>query len=474
VLASPFVSTEELFLLKKLSQAVGVSSLDTRLRYSQEQPAQTKGAAWLGLPIAQVSTLDFVLVVGSFLRREHPLLTARVRDAANRGANIASIYPAKDDWHLKLAHQLLVRPSEMPAVLSALAFHVAKQKNLEMPGWAADNLLFAEMLESLTKDLVQSEKGVIWLGAQAYLHTDAKSIHQMAAWITQYTGLTLGFLPDAANRVGAQVLGYEVGVPALKRHVDRVDQALDLVVLWNIEPRRDVSHVAQMARLTQSAQFVVATAMYKTQLEQMDVDLILPVVPFTETPGSFINFEGRLQAFEAVVPPLGDAKEGWRLLQMLATMLNQDRFDYRSIDDVRADVVKSYADLPACIDNEPLSADVALIGSSSAEFERLAEVGIYATDPIVRRSASLQQTKQAQLGRAFVNQNTVNRYALKVGAMMRVVHRGAVDVANSSSVIVPCGLDNSLMDGVVRLALNQDASETLSGFSDAVDIVAVS
>lgn len=471
VLASSFVSTEELFLLKKLAQAVGISNLDTRLRYSQEQPAQTKGAAWLGLPISDVSTLDFVLVVGSFLRREHPLLAARVRDAANRGATIASIYPAKDDWHLKLTHQLLARPSEMPVVLSALVFHVAKQKNLAIPSWAADNLLFAEVLESLTEDLVQSEKGVIWLGAQAYLHSDAKTIHQMAAWITQHTGLTLGFLPDSANRVGAQVLGYELGAPALKQ---QVDQALDLLVLWNVEPRRDVNHVAQMARLTQSAEFVVATAMYQTQLEQMDVDLILPVVPFTETPGSFINFEGRLQAFEAVVPPLGEAKEAWRLLRRLATMLSLENFDYQSIDDVRADVVKAYSDLPACLNNEPLSADVAPIAPSPAEFERLAEVGTYATDPIVRRAASLQQTKQAQLGRAFVNQNTVNRYSLKVGAMMRVVHRGAVDVANNSSVIVPCGLDNSLMDGVVRLALNQDASETLSGFSDAIDIVAVS
>jgi NADH-quinone oxidoreductase subunit G len=468
LLVNPTATQEELFLLKKLVQHLGFEKVESRLR--EPSPIKTKGVPWLGTTIESIEQLDFVLVVGGFLRRDFPLLTARLRQAVKRGAKVASIYPAKDDWHMPLAHQIAVKPSQLSAVLSAIAFHVAQQKSLPMPVWAKDHPVWSADILSLTKALLTEGKKALWLGHLVTQHQKAQQIHAIASWLSEQTGMVLGVLPDAANSVGAHWLGFTSNEPVMAVSDNAKKELLgtDFLFLWNVESR-DFSQGSCFVDEVNNAKFVLATALYKSQVDNLKVDVVLPIVPFTETPGTFVNLEGVSQSFEAVVPPLAQAKEGWKVLRVLGTLLNVYGTSYDSIDEIRDDLNKYLKTLPIRLDNrsdiEPTDEE----NSPKDSIERLAEVGIYSTDAIVRRAVSLQKTPQAKLDKVLMNTSTLTQQGLQEGSQVKVLSERDRD-----GVILSCAVDDKLMDGVVRIALAHFATEKVTGGSGLIELVKVS
>ena len=79
---------------------------------------------------------------------------------------------------------------------------------------------------------------------------------------------------------------------------------------------------------------VVTLSPFKANLAISDV--LLPIAPFTETSGSFVNAEGRVQGFHAVVKPLGETRPAWKVLRVLANLLGVPGFDFESSTDVLA------------------------------------------------------------------------------------------------------------------------------------------
>src|SRR3954467_12483568 len=289
ILASPHSTLEELFLASKLGAA------DFRLRHSDfSADGKREGIPWLGMPITELATLDRVLVVGSFLRKDHPLIAHRLRQAAKRGTQIHMLHSVDDDWLMKIASKKIVPPSEIVAALSS----------------------FAGMLK-------EGKNAAVLLGNFAQQHPQAAQIHAAA----QALGVKVGFLGEAANSVG----GYVAGLPTAP--VDSI-LAKKAFVLLNVEPELDCADAHAATAALRRAQFVISLSAYKTGLDYAHV--LLPIAPFTETAGSFVSTEGRLQSFRATVNPLGEARPGWKVLRVLGTMLGRPGFELDDVEEVRA------------------------------------------------------------------------------------------------------------------------------------------
>ena len=391
MLGSAHSTVEELFLLKQLAQALGTANVDFRLRQSDFSGASA-GAPWLGMPLADLSTLDSAFVIGSFLRRDHPLMAARLRQAARSGAKLHLLHATGDNSLIPTAKTIVAAPSAWVDTLAGIAAAVAQAHNVALPQGAAGVEATAAAQE-IAASLAGGEKRAVLIGNSAVQHPEFSRIHALAQWIAEQTGATLGFLTEAANTVGAHLVGALPGAQGLN-----VRQAFDEprkgYVLLNFEPEFDTANPAQALAALRQAETVVVMSPFKTGLDYADV--LLPISPFTETAGAFVNAQGTLQAFSGVVRPLGETRPGWKVLRVLGNVLGLPGFEYDSVEDVRA------AALPQGVDASRLNnrTDAALSRGAQAAgaLERIADVPIYHADALVRRAPSLHLTAASRTG----------------------------------------------------------------------------
>jgi NADH-quinone oxidoreductase subunit G len=113
----------------------------------------------------------------------------------------------------------------------------------------------------------------------------------------------------------------------------------------------------------------------------------LPVSPFSETSGTFVNAEGRVQSFHAVVKPLAETRPAWKVLRVLGNLLGLEAFDFETSQDVLARINT----LPFKLDNSVAPHEVI---AAPLDVEPVV-ASIYQLDGLVRRSPSLQMTADA-------------------------------------------------------------------------------
>jgi len=385
LLASPHSTVEELALAGALVRGLGSSNIDSRLRAADFGNAAADGEArWLGLPIAALSDLQRVLVVGSNLRKDHPLFAQRIRQAARRGAQVNALNESVQDWALPVANTLLADATGWTQALAGVAAAVAECKSVAAPVAAQAD----DQARAIAASLLGGDKKAVLLGNAAAHHAQAASLLALAQWIAQETGASFGYLTEAANTVGAQLvraLPSQGGLNAAQMLAGGVKAAL----LLNVEPGADTAVDGQALA---KAEMVVTLSPFKTNLDISDV--LLPIAPFSETSGSFVNAEGRLQSFHAVVKPLGETRPAWKVLRVLGNLLGLGGFAQESSQDMLAQV------LPGVAHGEFVSA-ARLSNRTSAAIDTATAAAkpcvasIYQLDALVRRAGSLQLTADA-------------------------------------------------------------------------------
>lgn len=405
LLASPHSTVEELWLATQLVRALGSGNIDYRLRHAEF--ADPKGKVrWLGMPIAELSALDRVLVIGSNLRKDHPLFAQRIRQAARCGAQVCALADAAPDWAMPVHAVLQTDSRSWTQALAAIAVAVAVEKGVPLPAiqqagseadWAAEQLEeLASVASTIAHALLTGASKAVLLGNAAAHHPQASSLLALAQWIAEQTGARVGYLTEAANTVGAQYVGALPQAGGLNAR-QMTEGALKAAVLLHVEPQWDCAAGEAALQGLQSAQTVITLSPFKTNLDISDV--LLPISPFSETSGSFVNAEGRLQSFHAVVKPLADTRPGWKVLCALARMLDAPNLDFDNSQQVLARA------LPGVLSGnfvhaERLSnqtdADMAVALAS----ERPVCASIYQLDALVRRAPALQATRD---GRAAGN-----------------------------------------------------------------------
>ncbi|MEY3061506.1 MAG: NADH-quinone oxidoreductase chain 3 [Pseudomonadota bacterium] len=382
-LVSPHSTLEELHLASTLVRSLGSDNIDYRLRNAEF--AKAEGVRYLGTSIASLTQLQRVLVVGSNLRKDHPLFAQRIRQAQRHGAQVNAItskalFNAADAWAMPVAHADVQEASAWAQSLANVAAAVAAEKGVSAP---AQGQATPEA-QAIAKSLLGGERKAVLLGNAAAHHANASSLLSLAKWIADQTGATYGYLTEAANTVGAQWAKAEPQTGGLNA-AQMLAGGLKAVLLLNTEPVEDAAAGAKAVAALAAMQMVVTLSPFKTNMSFSDV--LLPIAPFTETSGSFVNAEGRLQSFHAVVKPLAETRPAWKVLRVLANMLGLPQLAFETSQDV----LKQIADTPLNLSNE-CSSEVRLAGNSDAP----CVASIYQLDSLVRRAPSLQLTADAR------------------------------------------------------------------------------
>jgi NADH-quinone oxidoreductase subunit G len=387
-LVSPHSTVEELFLAQKLVRSLGSENVDYRLRNAEF--AAFEGVRWLGTSIASLSTLQRALFVGTNLRKEHPLFALRVRGAVRTGAQVSVIHDRDNDWAMTITSKAIVPAGQWVQQLADLATAIGEQKGEKSPlqGNAT------EAAKAAAASLLSGERKAIFLGNAAAHHPSATSLLALAQWIGEQTGASVGFLTEAANTVGAQLVKAYPGEGGLNAG-QMLAGGLQALILLNNEPRFDSAAGERAAALGQGKGMVITLSPFKANLDISDV--LLPIAPWTETPGTFVNAEGRVQGFHAVVKPLGEARPAWKVLRVLGNMLGLQGFEYESSQEVLADARGANDAQQPMVQGDLLTnrtKKAAWLGDTNAHPVTAA---IYQLDGIVRRAPSLQLTADARV-----------------------------------------------------------------------------
>jgi len=438
-LGSAHSTVEELHLLAKLVRGLGSQSVDFRSRHADFANTAPAGRArWLGLPIASLSTLDAALVVGSFLRKDHPLFAQRIRQAARHGARVYSLSASREDWAMPLAGHLAALPSAWHGALAEVAAAVAAAKGVAAPVEAQPG----EAAQAIAAALVAGEHKAVLLGNAAAQHPQASALLALAQWIGQQTGAAVGYLGEAANTVGAQLVGALPGEGGLNAG-QMLSQPMKALIALNLEPVLDAADAAAARAALSGSGLVVALSPFQDAMADV-ADVMLPIAPFTETAGSFVNAEGRLQSFQGVVRPLGDTRPAWKVLRVLGNLLGLPGFDQDSAEAVRAEAIGDVATIASRLDNTPAAASGTPVARQGA-LERVADVPIYATDSLVRRSAPLQRSADARVPRVGLPSSLWRQLGLAKGDKVMVAQ-------GQGAVVLAAREEPWLADGAVRVA----------------------
>lgn len=386
-LVSPHATVEEAHLASALVRGLGSQSVDHRLRHAQH-PVQTQ-VRWLGRTIESLSQLERVWVVGSNLRKDHPLFAQRIRQATKRGAQVHALVAAEVDWALPTTANV-VDAQDWVEAMARVASAVAELNGVSAPVAVARDAA----AEIVARSLLSGDQKAILLGNAAAHHEKAGSLLALANWIGSQVGATVGYLTEAANTVGAQLVKALPGVSGLNA-AQMLDGQAKALILLGVEPGLDTRGGQSAVDGVAKSQMVVTLSPFKTNLACSDV--LLPISPFSETSGSFVNAEGRLQSFHAVVKPLGDTRPAWKVLRALGEMLGISGFNHDSSEQV----LKSA--LPGVPVGEKVPAN--LLSNVTDEGIDLAPArqapcvaSIYQLDALVRRSSVLQATADGRAG----------------------------------------------------------------------------
>ena len=467
-LISPHATLEEMALAARLTRALGSDNIDFRLRQTDFRgDGQGAGSPWLGMPVAELDTLQRVLVIGSFLSKDHPLIAHRLRQAAKKGAEIAVLHSVADDSRVPVAHSLVVAPSLLPSALAQIVVAAAQSAGKPVPATLA-GIEPATAAQTIAASLLSGERKAILLGNYAEQHLEASQLLALAQALAEIVGAKLGCLTEAANSVGGYlagalpVSGESAGLNAREMLTD----ARKAYIVLGAEPEFDCANPVAARAALESSELAIVLSPFRHGMQYADA--LLPISPFTETAGTFVNCEGRSQAFGGVVAPLGETRPAWKVLRVLGSMLELPGFAFDSIDDVRA-TLPAAADIATRLMNgtrvaiaDPTSAASAAIAAPAPTgLERVADVPIHFADPLARRAASLQQTADAKPPKAWMNVSVLAQLGIVDGAHVKIRQ-------GRGEAVLTAALDSRVPAGVVRIAAAHASTCGLEGLSGPI------
>jgi len=442
LLASAQSTLEELFLAQRLMRGLGSENVDFRLRqHDFSADGKRKGIPWLGMKVAEIASLDRVLIIGSFLRKDQPLLANRFRQAARRGQQVNVVHVSDDELLINLKGKVIASPSRLASALAEIVVALAEIKQVPAPALLVGTVTAGAAAREIASSLAGGRNVGVFLGSVAEQHPQASVIHALALEIARLVSARLGFLGTGANGIGGYLAKCLPGAAGGLNARTMLELPRKAYVLLNLEPELDCHDPATAMRAMRDAQCVIALTPYKS-LAMEYAQVLLPITPFSETAGSFVNLEGRLQGFNPAVVPRGEARPGWKVLRVLAESLGVSDVGFDTSEAVR-DAACRADEIGAMLDNGLDGGDVALV-SRPYPLERIADVPIYFSDGIVRRADSLQRTRDARTPRALICAETARRLGFASGESVRVRQSGGESV-------VELQITGSVPENCVRL-----------------------
>ncbi len=448
-LAAPGSTLEEFYLLQKLARALGSGNVDHRLRQTDFRDDDRLPAfPWLGQPLADLERCKAVLLVGANPRKDQPLLNLRLRKAALKGATVMAVNPVDYSFNYHLGPKVVVSPAAMARALAGIVIALAGLANADVPVEVRE-LLGGERPSAtestIAETLFRGETAAVLLGSYAAAHPQAATLRALAELIADLSSAKLGHLPEA-NSAGARIAGCVPQTGAGRDASDMLRTPLKGYLLLGVEPELDCLDGAVARAAMEAAEFVVMLTTFRPSIYASGAvqyaHAWLPLTPFTETAGTFVNAEGRAQSFDEASPPLAESRPGWKILRMLGTLLGLSGFEYSRIDSVRRDIpavpqpsarLKSWR-LPKGSENPPARGTLA----------RIVEVPMYRVDALVRRAPSLAATADNPPPAAHLNAAEAGRLGVASGDTARVT-------TPTGQAQLPVVVDARVPDGCVLI-----------------------
>jgi NADH-quinone oxidoreductase subunit G len=446
-LASPNATLEEFYLLQKMLRNLGCANIDHRLR--QVDFRDQENMPTLGMSLLDLDECDTILLIGSNLQKEQPMASLRVRKAALKGANIMAINMMDYDFHFKVTAKKIVAPHDFASAVASIA----------------DGDAIGDLLKS-------GKKICILMGAQALNHPQASEIRVLVKNIAEKIGATFGSLTEGANATGAWLAG------AVPHAGNNTEAGLDAQAMWNkprkgylllnVEPDLDCANPVAATNALDQADFVVALAMFKNSVLEQYANVILPIAPFTETSGTFVNVEGKWQSFTGVATPLGESRPAWKVLRVLGNFLHCDGFEYASSDAVRDELKASISDFSfSKSENTTINHHSFKKADGKELLSRIGEIAVYSGDSLVRRAKALQATQsivEPHLAAVHMHSLTAEKMQIKEMEPILVKQEG------DGRARLPVIFNNRVPENAVFIAGGIPAASGLSQLFGSVEI----
>jgi len=453
-LVSPSATIEEMYLLQKLVRGLGSSNIDHRLHQIDFSAQENDPSLpWLGDAIASLDNTNAALLIGSYLRKEQPIINHRLRTAARGGADVMVVNPVDYEFNYPLKEKIIASLAGMEHALAAIA-----KASIALSGKDAPKdltaLIASATVEAPHKNIAETlsagKQSTVLLGTLSTLHPAYSTLRALASVIAEHTGASLGYLSAGANGAGAVIAGAQPhrGVAAVAQStaglsaVSMMDQALDAYILQGVEPELDCANAASSLKALKSS-FVVSLTPFVSDAMKGYADVLLPVSAHTETSGTFVNVEGNWQSFTGSVPPKGEARPAWKVLRVLGNLFKQAGFDYVSSDEVRDELASAAAALKPS--NEMSWNCPHKLSALETGVTRIADLPGYAVDSIVRRAASLQSADDRSIAIAYLSAETAADNGLQDAAAVSVTQSGV-------TITVPLSIDERVAKGCLLLA----------------------
>jgi len=461
VLVSPQSSIEEGLLAKQISSTLKSPHIDHRIRQS-DFSIKHQGSPWLGGRIDEIGHFDQYLLIGSNIRNEQPLLASRIRKAVNHGANLFIVNTINADPLMTVSEKMIQAPHKLPYALAKILKSMTEIKGIlkkdikfikaDIEKVKTDKTSDA-IAEHLMKNVLAGKKNntSLLLGQAAQEHPDYATIYQLAFEISKLSQATFALLPSYANSVGLHAINVLPEKDGLNART-MLEKKLKAYILLNIEPQLDASNAQLMKNAIVSSDFTVALTSYNSKYLE-NVDVLLPISPFTESSGTIVNIEGRVQSYTAVTQPLGQSRPAWKVLRVLANHLDLKGFDYESSLDVKEARIKSNVQfISKELSNEiDITSDYKIRNTKPKQFSRIGEIHQYLIDPIVRRAPSLQTAIQKSKAHAKLHPLEMKTLRLKANDKIKVMQGNQwaslmviEDISiPEGSIYIPSGIDET-------------------------------
>jgi len=462
-LASPHSTLEELFLLQKLVRGIGSGNVDFRPRRRDfSADGKYAGIPWMGMRIADIPEYDSVLVVGSFLRKDHPLFAQRLRQLAKKqGKKVSLVSVTGDDPLVKLDQHVSVAPSELPVAIAGVLKAVAELSGVTT-SVDLSNVEVADNCRRIAESLVADGRKAVLFGNVAEQVGCSAELHALGLELARLTGASFGFLGEASNSVGGYVAkalpDSEEGLNAYEMFA----QPRKAYVLMGVEPELDCVDPQLAVGALKQADLVVALSAFKSESVEDYVDVLLPMSPFTETSGSYVNAEGRVQSVTGVCRPAGECRPGWKILRVLGNLLSLKGFEYESSEQVREEMIPAGAMFVEGLDNTA-QLEIGSLSGGHPGLQRIADVPIYFADALVRNADSLQKTSDAADPQARFNPVTLTELGFSANEKVRVVQGGG-------SVLLTAVVDDALPQSCVQVAAAHASTAVLGEMFGSISV----
>ena len=420
--ASPSSTTEELYLLQKLWRGLGSQNIDHRLHQTDFSDQSNAALYPPGIALPELEEQDFILLVGSNIRREQPLAANRCRKAQLARAKIASINCLDVDLPFQQTVKIITTPNDMVNVLAG----ITKALTNESLSSAWTDIKISKQQKALAKQL-KSGKSVIILGAIAQNHPQAALIRQLCQWIAEQSESRCVYMTEGANSAGAWLAGavphrmangITVSEPGLSTQA-MFNAALKAYLFVNVEPPLDCANPTQVLQALSQADWIVALATFKSKALLQHAHVLLPMASFAETSGSFINLAGDWQRFTPAVPLLGQAKPGWGILQTLGNLFELSDFNQASHDFIYEALHKTLRETGSTAIKTTLP-PLANLKQPPPQVTRLTEWPIYWSDSLVRRSQALQRSASNDRVGVAMNSTLSKKLSLQENQVVQV------------------------------------------------------